>query len=58
MYGELALYNFTLCGTIEFGTTALDRGTLIADIKDVRDALNMNDATGEILGFFTDRSLR
>lgn len=51
MYGELALYNFTLCGTIEFGTTALDRGTLIADIQDVRDALNMTDASGEILGF-------
>ncbi len=51
MLGELALYNFTLCGTIEFGTTALDRGTLIADINDVRDALNMTDATGEILGF-------
>ena len=51
MFGELALYNFTLCGTIEFGTTALDRGTVIADIKDVREALNMNDATGEILGF-------
>jgi len=51
MYGELALFNFTLCGTIEFGTTALDRGTLIADIQDVRDALNMADASGEILGF-------
>jgi putative ABC transport system permease protein len=51
MLGELALYNFTLCGTIEFGTTALDRGTVIADINDVREALNMNDATGEILGF-------
>jgi putative ABC transport system permease protein len=51
MFGELALYNFTLCGTIEFGTTALDRGTVIADINDVREALNMNDATGEILGF-------
>lgn len=51
MFGELALYNFTLCGTIEFGTTALDRGTVIADIKDVREALNMSDATGEILGF-------
>jgi putative ABC transport system permease protein len=51
MLGELALCNFTLCGTIEFGTTALDRGTIIADIQDVRYALNMADATGEILGF-------
>jgi putative ABC transport system permease protein len=52
MLGELAMYNFILCGTVEFGTTALDRGTIIADIQDVREALNMADATGEIVGFF------
>lgn len=52
MLGELTMYNFILSGTVEFGTTALDRGTLIADLSDVRDALNMADATGEILGFF------
>jgi len=52
MYGELTFYNFFLSGTIEFGTTALDRGTIIADIHDVREALNMEDASGEILGFF------
>jgi putative ABC transport system permease protein len=55
MFGELSLYNFVLCGTIEFGTTALDRGTIIADIRDLREALNMTDATGEILGFFLTR---
>ncbi|MCU0376672.1 MAG: FtsX-like permease family protein [Bacteroidales bacterium] len=52
MYGELTMHNFILSGTVEFGTTALDRGTIIADINDVREALNMFDATGEILGFF------
>lgn len=52
MYGELTMHNFILSGTVEFGTTALDRGTIIADIKDVREALNMYDASGEILGFF------
>ncbi|HRU42419.1 MAG TPA: hypothetical protein P5021_10585, partial [Candidatus Diapherotrites archaeon] len=51
MYGEFTLYNFILSGTVEFGTTALDRGTIIADINDVRDALNMSGAAGEILGF-------
>ena len=30
----------------------MDKGTMIADIEDVRNALNMEDATGEILGFF------
>jgi len=52
MLGELTMYNFILSGTVEFGTTALDRGTLIADLSDVREALNMTDATGEVLGFF------
>ena len=52
MYGELAMHNFTVSGTVDFGTTALDRGTIIADIGDVRDALNMENAAGEILGFF------
>ena len=52
MYGEMAIYNFVLAGTVEFGTQAMDRGTMIADIRDVRKALNMENATGEILGFF------
>jgi putative ABC transport system permease protein len=51
MYGEFTLYNFILSGTVEFGTNALDRGTIVADIRDVRDALNMSGAAGEILGF-------
>jgi putative ABC transport system permease protein len=51
MYNEFTSFNFVLSGTIEFGTTALDRGTLIVDIQDARDALNMTDAAGEILGF-------
>ncbi|MBN1388370.1 MAG: FtsX-like permease family protein, partial [Bacteroidales bacterium] len=54
MYRELAIYNFTLGGTVEFGTTALDRGTIIADLSDVRMALNMDDAAGEILGFIPE----
>lgn len=52
MYGEYSVYNFVIAGTVEFGTASLDRGTVIADIMDVRQALNMEDATGEILGFF------
>lgn len=51
IYGGIVLYNLILCGTVEFGTTALDRGTVIADIEDVRAALGMSHAAGEILGF-------
>jgi len=52
MYGGMAFYNFTVAGTVEFGSAAMDRGSIIADIQDVRQALNMEDATGELLGFF------
>jgi putative ABC transport system permease protein len=54
MYGEMAFYNFIVSGTIKFGTTAMDRGTVIADITDVQRALDMQDAAGEIIGFFPE----
>lgn len=51
MYGGMAFYNFIIAGTVEFGSTVMDRGSIIADINDVRQALDMSDATSEILGF-------
>lgn len=52
MYGDMAMYTFIVCGTLHFGTEMLDRGMVMADINDIRMALNMEDAAGEILGFF------
>ena len=52
MYGSMAAYNFTVVGTIRFGISALDRGSIIADISDVQAALNMDNAAGEIFGLF------
>lgn len=52
MDGSMAFYNFIVAGTLSFGLEALDRGTMIADIEDVRTALNMQNAAGEITGFF------
>ena len=52
MNGSMAFYNFQLSGTVRFGNTGLDRGTIIADIRDVQAALDMPDAAGEIVGFF------
>jgi len=48
----MAIYNFRVSGTVRFGNTGMDRGTVIADLSDVQLALDMNDAAGEILGFF------
>jgi putative ABC transport system permease protein len=53
MNGEMAFYNMTLAGTVSLGQEALDRGMIIADIEDIRLALNMDDAAGELVGFFT-----
>jgi putative ABC transport system permease protein len=54
MYGSMSITNFTVSGTIKFGVMALDRGGIIADINGVRGALDMQDATSEILGYFPD----
>lgn len=51
MYGAMSITNFIVCGTVKFGATALDRGGMVADINSIRMALDMQDATGEILGF-------
>lgn len=52
MYGGMATTNFTVAGTFRFGTPAVDRGMMIVDIADARAALDMDDAAGEIVGFF------
>lgn len=52
MDGAIAFRNFRVCGLVRFGSVALDRGGMIVDISDAELALEMNDAVGEILGFF------
>ena len=52
MNGSMSMQNFTVAGTVLFGAAALDRGTLIVDLEDARMALDMDDAAGEIAGFF------
>lgn len=54
MYGAMSITNFTVSGTIKFGVMALDKGGIIADIQGIREALDMQDATSEILGYFSN----
>jgi putative ABC transport system permease protein len=54
MYGSMSLTNFAVVGTVRFGVGAMDRGTMIADIADLQQALDMQQGAGEILGFFND----
>ncbi|MBN2400754.1 MAG: FtsX-like permease family protein [Candidatus Aminicenantes bacterium] len=54
MYGSMAMTNYKIAGTVQFGVSAMDRGTIFADISDIQVALDMPDTAGEILGFFPD----
>jgi putative ABC transport system permease protein len=54
MNGSMTVHNFKVVGTIRFGMVVLDKSTLIADIHDVRTALDMTDAASEIVGFTKD----
>ncbi len=51
MNGSIATWNFALSGTVRFGILAMDRGAMIADIKDIQQALDMPDAADQVLGF-------
>jgi putative ABC transport system permease protein len=51
IYGSMSFYNFTVAGTIRFGVSVMDRGAIIVDISDAQAALDMEDASGEILGY-------
>ncbi len=51
MNGSMAFKTFKVSGTVTFGTTIMDRGAMIIDITDARQALDMEDGAGEILGF-------
>ena len=54
MNGSMTVHNFKVVGTIRFGMVVLDKSTIIADINDVRTALDMTDAASEIVGFAED----
>ncbi|MCX6559416.1 MAG: FtsX-like permease family protein [Candidatus Aminicenantes bacterium] len=52
MHGAMSMTNFVVAGTIRFGMRAMDQTGLIADLTDIRKALDMEDAAGEVLGLF------
>lgn len=54
MHGGMSMRNFTVAGTVRFGINAMDRGAVLIDIADIRRALDMDDAAGELLGYFRD----
>jgi len=54
MYGSMTTANMIVAGTVRFGVSAMDRGMIIADIGDIQQVLDMENAAGEIVGFLAD----
>ena len=52
MHGSMCMQNFILAGTVTFGMQVMDRGSFIIDLSDARSVLDMQDASGEVLGYF------
>jgi putative ABC transport system permease protein len=55
MNGSVATWNFVLSGTVRFGISAMDRGAMVADLKDIQRALDMPDAADQVLGYLPTR---
>ncbi|MDG1039578.1 MAG: FtsX-like permease family protein [Polaribacter sp.] len=51
MNGSMTFKTFVISGTIKFGTSVMDKGALLIDISDAQLMLDMENATGEILGY-------
>jgi len=58
IHGAMSVYNFKIVGTVVFGVHALDRGAMVADVTDIQMALDMENATTEIFGFFKTGGLQ
>jgi putative ABC transport system permease protein len=54
MNGSMMFKTFIVSGTVRFGNSMLDRGAIFMDISDAQTALDMEDGSSEILGYFRD----
>lgn len=55
MNGSMTFENFRISGTVKFGSSVMDKGTFIIDIADAERLLDMQNAAGEILGYFKSK---
>lgn len=51
MEGSMVFYQFVLTGTVQFGMPAMDKGAFVIDISDAQRVLDMQDGSGELLGY-------
>ncbi len=55
MNGSMSLQSFKISGTIRYGMAAMDKGAMVIDISDAQQMLDMEDGTGEVLGFLKSK---
>jgi putative ABC transport system permease protein len=51
MEGSMVFYQFVLTGTVQFGMPAMDKGAFVIDISDAQRVLDMQNGSGELLGY-------
>lgn len=54
MHGAFTTYNFRVAGTVSLGVSGIGDYFILADLEGARQALDMEGAAGEILGFYND----
>ena len=54
MEGSMVFQSFEMTGTVRFGSPLMNKGTFIIDISDAQNMLDMENGTGELLGYFKD----
>lgn len=54
MNGSMAFHAYNISGLVQFGIPQMDKSTMIMDITDAQNLLNMDDGSAEILGFFSN----
>tara|TARA_A100001011_G_scaffold64900_1_gene65635 strand:- start:4356 stop:5630 length:1275 start_codon:yes stop_codon:yes gene_type:complete len=54
MEGSMVFQTYKMTGTVKFGSPLMDKGTFIIDISDAQNMLDMENGTGELLGYFKD----
>ncbi len=47
----MVFYQFVLTGTVQFGMPAMDKGAFVIDISDAQRVLDMQNGSGELLGY-------
>lgn len=54
MYGSMTFRSLTVCGTVRFGSSVMDKGMLLMDLTEAQQILDMEHGATELLGYLND----